>query len=338
MKRLIPTLLLVILCIGGFWYASSKDFFKEQKPDAGPSLVKVNKDEVASYSIKTTDSEVELQRKDGKWSMTKPSPLPLEDYVADGWVESFQAVSKDKTVDANATDLAQFGLDKPSQLFKVTLQNGAVHTLSVGDPVAIQGFHYAMFSGSPEVFQLSDTKTTPLAIGQMDFMDKNPVKLDYEQVRSMMVSWKGKNWTLTKTDVDKKSYESDWKLGDTVVKAADASGFLDKLLFLATGQLAKRASEVKWDAPELRVEVKQVDGDKKESTAVYLGKIDQDNVWMAKEGGEWAYAIPLASIQELSDKSNPPVQADAPPTDAAPPMGAVPPGAATPPPGAIPQQ
>jgi hypothetical protein len=317
MKRLIPTLLLVILCIGGFWYASSKDFFKE-KPDTGTSLVKVNKDEVASYSIKTGDDVIEMQRKDGKWAMTKPSALPLNDSSADGWVESFNALSKDKIVDAKPADLAQFGLDKPSQQFQVTLQNGTVHTLSVGAPVAVQGYNYALFSGSPEVFQINDTKVKPLAMTQIDFMDKSPVKLEYDQVRSMTVDWKGQKWTLAKTDPDKKSYESDWKLGEQTVKGVDAGAYLDQLQFLSADKPAKRSTEVKLDAPELRIEVKSVDAAKKETTTTYTGKIVQEEVWLAKDGGEWAYALPVASIQELADKGNPQLQKPADPAAPAP--------------------
>ncbi|MFD0680855.1 MULTISPECIES: DUF4340 domain-containing protein [unclassified Paenibacillus] len=313
MKRLIPTLLLVIICIGGFWYASSKDFFKESKAPAA-SLVKVNKDEVASFSIKAEDSEIELQRKDGKWTMNKPSPLPLNDYGADGWVESFNALSKDKTVDANAADLAQFGLDKPSQQFKVSLNNGTSYTISVGAPVAIKGFSYAMLSGSPEVFQLSDSQTKPLAMTQLDFMEKSPVTLEYDQVRSLSVAWKGEKWAITKTDADKKSFESDWKLDDKVVKGTDVGQYLNRLKFLSTEQPARPSSGINMSSPELRVEVKSVDASQKEITTVYLGKVEQDNVWFVKEGAEWAYALPLDSIQELANKELPqPPGTEAPP-------------------------
>jgi hypothetical protein len=305
MKRLIPTLLLVIICIGGFWYASSKDFFKE-KTAPSASLVKVNKDETAGYSIKTADSEIELQHEDGKWTMTKPSALPLNDSSTSAWVDSFNALTKDKAVDANASDLAQFGLDKPSQQFKITLQNGTVHTLSIGSPVAIQGFSYAMFSGSPEVFQIRDSSVQPLAMSPIDFMEKSPVKVDYEQVRSLSMDWRGQKWTLTKTDVDKKSYEADWKLNDQTLKGADASQYIDKVQFLSTEQPAKRTAEIRTDAPELRVEVKSADAANKETTAVYLGKAEQDNVWLWQEGGEWAYSLPAASIQELADKPKQP--------------------------------
>lgn len=329
MKRLIPTLLLVIICIGGFWYASSQNFFKEKTPTAAP-IAKVKKEEVASYTVKTGDTEVEMQQKDGKWTMSKPSPLPLNDYSANGWIDSFNMITKDTTIDAEGKDLAKFGLDKPQQQFTVKLNNGTEQTLSVGNAMLVQGYDYAMFSGSPEVFRISDSQVKSLAKTTMDFMEKSPVKFDYEQVRSLSVDWKGHKWTLTKTDVDKKSYEANWKLGDQEVKGADSSQYLDKVQSLATEQLVKKASDVKLNTPELRIEVKTADASGKETATAYVGKLDGEQVWIAQEGGQWAYAVPSASIQELSDMDKPkPVDSTAPAAPGAPSGVVTPPVAPT---------
>lgn len=323
MKRLIPTLILVIVCIGGFWYASSQNFFKE-KPETGASLVKVNPKDVASYTIQTGGTEIEMQQKDGKWTMTKPSALPLNEYSANGWVDSFNGVTKDKdaTIDAEGKDLAKFGLDKPRQQFTVKLSNGSSQTLSIGNPMLVQGYDYAMFSGSPEVFKMNDSQVKALAKTQLDLMEKSPIRLEYEQVRGINVEWKGQKNVLTKTDTDKKSYEANWKLDDKELKGSDASAYLDKVQFLATEQLAKPAAEVKMDSPELRLEVKYADASNKETTTVYLGKVEQDNLWLVQQGGQWAYSLPVTSIQELADKfkqlPQPPEQQAAPDAQAAP--------------------
>ncbi|CRF28992.1 Uncharacterised protein [Mycobacterium tuberculosis] len=60
------------------------------------------------------------------------------------------------------------------------------------------------------------------------------------------------------------------------------------------------------DQPELRIEVRAAGTDGKEASTMYLGKVEGDNVWMAKQGGEWAFAIPAATIQELADKDKEP--------------------------------
>lgn len=309
MKRLIPTIVLLVLCIGGFWYASSKDFFKEKKPTPA-AVVNVKKEEVASYTIKKGDSVIEMQQKDGKWSMTKPAPLPLNGYSPAGWIDSLNGATKEKTVNANASDLAQFGLDQPKQEFTVTLTNGTTQKLSIGNPLPVPGFSYAKFGSSPEVFQMSDEKIKSLAKEPIDFMEKSPFIVHYEEIRSLTVDWKGQKWTLTKSDPSKASYDSNWKLGDKELKGSDASGILDKTAFISSNEMVKRVAEVKLDAPELKVEMKDVDKNNKETTTVYVGKIDGDNVWIAKQGGEWVYTIPAATIQELADKGKevPPAQ------------------------------
>lgn len=305
MKRLLPTLLLVVLCVGGFWYASSKDFFKE-KTEAGPALASVKRENVTGYTIQTPDGVTELQQKDGKWSMVKPAAIPLDQNAAAAWIDSFNSVKKEKTVDENPADLAQFGLAEPKQEFTVQLADGAKHTLSVGEPVAIQGFSYAKFSGSNEVFRISDSLVAPLAKQPLDMMERSPVQLQYDQVRSLSLDFKGAKWTLTKAeaDKDKKAYEANWKLGDKELKGPEGSQYIDQTTFLSTNQLAKKAAELKLDAPELRIEVQEVDAAGKETASVYTGKVDGEQVWLVKQGGEWAYAIPVQSIQELADLPN----------------------------------
>lgn len=299
MKRLIPTILLVVLCIGGFWYASSKDFFKEKKAET-PTLVNVKKEDAAGYTIKTSDNVVEMQQKGGKWVMAKPSDMPLNDAEVSAWLDSFNGIAKDKTVDANPSDLVQFGLDKPKQEFTVTLNNGTSYMLSIGDPVAIQGFDYAKFSGSTEVFQISDTTVKALAKQPIDFMDRNPVKVEYEQIRSMSVDWKGQKWLLTKTETDKTSYEAKWKLDDKEIQGVDASNYLDRASALSTDQPAKKAAEIKGlNAPDLRIETEVVDNTNKETVHSYVGKMEGDQVWVVKQGGEWAYAIPATAVEQF---------------------------------------
>lgn len=304
MKRLIPTLVLVIVCIAGFWYASSKDFFQEQ-PETGTKLVTINKEDVSGYTIKTQDGEIELQKGDGGWQMIKPSALPLNNYSPDSWVDSFAGLMKESTVEAEPSDLAQFGLDQPAQEFTVKLKDGSSQTLSVGAAVPIQGFLYAKYSSSPEVFQISDSAVTSLAKQPLDFMETSPLQMKYDQVQSLSVDWKGAKWTLSRNeaDKDKKAYEAAWKLGDKEVKGADAGNFLDNALFMSTNRLVEPAAQIQGlDQPELVIELKELENGQ-EKSAVYAGKIEGSDVWIARQGGEWAYAIPIDRVQELFDKA-----------------------------------
>lgn len=300
MKRLIPTLLLVILCIGGYWYASSKNFFREKPPEAKTLVTGVKSQDVKSVSLKTADGkETALSRDGDKWTMTKPGALPIDGDLVTGWADSFNTLTYESKVEDSAADLAKYGLDKPKQAFVLSFKDGSTRSVNVGIPLAIPGYSYVNVDGGKTVYQVSDQELTSLAKQPADFQVKGPVKFDYDKVTSMQVTWKDQSWTLSKTDKDKSAAEAAWKLGTKDLKGADASPIMDALLFLSTTAEAKPAAAA--NGSDFKAVVTETDSGK-ETATTYTGRIEGDNVWIAKQGDAWAYAIPTKSIQDLADK------------------------------------
>jgi hypothetical protein len=299
MRRLIPTLVLLIVCIGGYWYAASHNFFREQTDTVKTLVASVKTDDVQSVSLQMADgAPTELQRAaDGKaWTMTKPTALPVDDNSVDGWIQSYNALTFEAKVEDNA-DLAKYGLDKPKQVYKLTMKNGPVHTVSVGSPLAIQGYSYVSVDDAKTVYQVSDQTLQGIGKAPVDFQVKGPVKFDYDKVVSLAIKWKDQAWTLTKTDKDKPAADASWKLGSKDLKGSDATPILDAFLFVETQVEAKPASAINMTPPDFTADVTQTD-----TTVKYVGKIDGDNVWLLRQGDSWAYAIPAQSLQDLADK------------------------------------
>ncbi|MBP1992696.1 DUF4340 domain-containing protein [Paenibacillus eucommiae] len=302
MKRLIPTILLVIVCIGGFWYASSHDFFRE-KIEEPQVLLPVKKEEVQSVSIQTTENQIELQNKENGWFMDKPSPLPLNQNQINSWIDTYGMLTSDAVIEENAADLSVYGLDKPSQVYKVTMKDGSVNVLQVGESLPIQGYLYAKLEGTSTVYQVSEQSISSLNKKAFDFMDASPVKFDNDQVQGIKFTWKGKSWSLTKTDKDTTAAGAAWKLGEKELAGSDAAVLLNQLTFLSTAEAAKPAAEISLEAAELNVEI-SLSAEGKETTEKYQGKLDADpgeKLWLVKQGGDWAYAISTADIQALAD-------------------------------------
>lgn len=300
MKRLIPTLLLVALCVGGYWYASSKDLFRENPAEVKTLVAAVKSQDVQSVTLAMDGKETALSRTDGdKWTMSKPRALPIDADLVTGWAESFNMLTYETKVEENAADLAKYGLDKPRRSYTLGFKNGSTRTVSVGNPLAIPGYSYVNVDGGKVVYQVSDQSLGNLAKQPVDFQVKGPVKFDYDKVTSMQITWKGESWTLSKTDKDKPAAEAAWKLGAKELKGADASPIMDSLLFLSTREEAQPAAAA--SGADFTAVVTETDSGK-ESMATYTGRIDGDNVWIAKQGDAWAYAMPLQSIQELADK------------------------------------
>lgn len=302
MKRYLPTVLLVIACLGGFWYAQSKSLFQNNDGSAIKHLVTVKAEDIQTISFPSADANVELARKGEDWEMVKPDAFPVESYGADGWVSGFVTLTYESKVDENAQNLAEFGLDNPAQQYEVKLKNGSVQKLLVGSPLPVAGTSYAKLDDSPVVYEVGDQQLQALAKQPYDFVSKNAVDLDYNKSTAVTVEWKGQKWRLDKTDKDKNAYEANWKIGDRELKPEEGSRVLDMLTYLQTEQMPKRAADVKSDAPELKLDIVMQAEDGKETTKMYTGKLDNDTVWIASQDGAWAYAVPADSIQQIYEQ------------------------------------
>ncbi|MGG1519862.1 DUF4340 domain-containing protein [Paenibacillus oryzisoli] len=299
MKRFIPTIILVVLCIGGFWYASSKDFFQEKKEEP-KSLVALKQEEVQSLSVKTDAAQIELNRTDSGWDMKTPAAAPINSNQVDSWLDSFGLVTSEKVVEDQPSNLAEYGLDKPVSTFEVTLKDGTKKGILVGTALPIQGYSYAQVEGQQAVYQVSDQTLSSLAKAPVDFAETSPVKLESDKVQSVKLTWKGQTYTLTKTDKDKVAAEANWKLGDKDTKGSDANPLLDELIFLHTAELPQPVAQKPTSGGELKIEIAS-SADGKDTTEIYEGKISGDAVWLAKQGGQWAYSLTNEDIQKLAD-------------------------------------
>jgi hypothetical protein len=299
MKRFIPTILLVVICIGGFWYASSKDFFQEKK-DEPKSLLTLKQEDVQVLTVKTEGQEIQLNRTTNGWDMQKPAAAPINSNQVDSWLDGLGLVTSTKLVEEKAADLATYGLDKPVGTYEVTLKDGSKQGLLVGAALPIEGFSYVQVEGSTAVYQVSDQSLTLLHKAPVDFADTSPIKLENDKVQSVKLTWKGQTWTLSKTDKDKVAADANWRLGDKELKGTDASPLLDELIFLHSAELPQAAAQKPTTGGELKLEiVTSVDG--KDVTEVYEGKANGEQVWLAKQSGQWAYSLTAEDIQKLAD-------------------------------------
>ncbi|MCD1260779.1 DUF4340 domain-containing protein [Paenibacillus athensensis] len=299
MKRLWPTLLLVLVCAGGFWFASSKNFFREAEPKP-QAFVTVKAEEVQSLSVESADNQVALQRKDSGWEMTKPGPAPVSANQAESWISSLGLVTQEKLVEEHPANLATYGLDKPLQTYRITLKDGTSKALLVGQPLPIQGYSYAKLEDAPGVYQVSDQSLGLLNHTPVDFIDAQPIAFDADKVQSAKLVWKGQTWLLTKSEKDKPAADAKWKLGDKELTGADASGLLNGLTFLRTSQLTKSVAEAPTAGGELSLEV-TLDDNGSAKTQQYEGKLSDTLVWLSQQGGAWAYALTSEDVQKTAD-------------------------------------
>jgi len=316
MKKLIPTLVLVLVCVGLFGYASSNNFFKEEEKLPQP-LLAVKEENVQSFAVTIVGSEAsqqsqdepqttEIVREGDGWTMKKPADYPLNANAIDSWFSYIGAVTQDMVVEEQATDLAKYGLEKPGTEIRIIEKNGMVRTLRIGDSLAIAGYKYAAIDDVRTVYRVGESAVNAIGKTPLDFIDKNPVRFDADTIQSLKVEWKGASWTLEKAEQEKSAYESKWKLGDKELEGGAATSIVSKARLLATEAIPKLAVEaglVGGSASDLKLTVVTKREDGGEATQTYSGKLDGETVWVADALGTWAYAIPVATVDELYNQN-----------------------------------
>jgi hypothetical protein len=314
MKRLLPTLILVIVCIGGFWYAASHSFFQDKTTDAVKNLINLKAADIQAIQLQvrdTTDpfSSADLLKltelkKTTEWQMLKPSELPVNPFSVDSWNEAFAGLTYESIVDENPANLADYGLAESKRFFQAIFKEGTIKKLMIGNALPIEGHVYAKFADAPKVYDITEQALQSLQKQPLDFVDKNAVKFKYDNVKSIQLEWKGAKWLLEKAQADKTVFESAWKLDGKELKSNEGTAIIDQIVALSTDQMPKASAEVKMNSPELKITVTETESGKETSSA-FNGKILNDKVWIHKQDGAWAFAVPTVSVQEAFDAGKP---------------------------------
>ncbi|GIP35653.1 DUF4340 domain-containing protein [Paenibacillus sp. J2TS4] len=309
MKKFIPTLVLVVLCIAGFSYASSQNWFKDSAEDEAKELLSIPAEEVEKIAISSADNDseelgptVQLVKENDGWRISDPVPYPVNLYMVDNWLGTFAGLSYTDKVEENPAELESFGLESPDHRFEVTLKDGTVKKIGIGNPLPIGDGYYAKADDDPAVYSISGYSVQSLNKQVIDFIDKSAFKVDYNLVNAISLVWKGESIQLDKLEPDKNAYESKWKLDGQEVEANAGSGVLDKLTMISTAQLPIPAGEANLDGAELRVEVKEGQGEEAQ-TVIFIGKIENGKVNVAREGAEWAFIVEENDLDQLWEQA-----------------------------------
>ncbi|MCR8644966.1 DUF4340 domain-containing protein [Paenibacillus sp. N1-5-1-14] len=303
MKRYIPTLLLVVICIGLFWYTGGRDFYEETSEESSQRLFAFEQDDVNKMMVKWNEQEVDMNRQDDKWVMEKPAAYPVNPNMVSSFLESLSGISQDMIVEDNASDLGKYGLEKPSGEYEVTLKDGSKQLLRIGDELPVPGNYYATIDQSKRVYRVGASSVQALQKEPLHFVARTPVSFNSDQVTDVTFHWNKEEWSMSKASLDQTAILSKWKLGDQELDGSKANMLLDKISFLATEQLMKPASEISMKAPELTITIKMTQ-DGTSNTITLQGKIEGDQVWVVSSGGQWAYAIALSEVQTAFDQAN----------------------------------
>lgn len=302
MKKYVPTLVLVLLCAAGFWYASSQSWFQEpDEPETTPLLVNEEEGGKVNHLLFISSEEtVELELEEGGWTMLQPEKYPVNPFMIDQWLTAFETMSYTDKIEAQSENMTEYGLDTPSHRISVGWSDGQLHTLSIGAASPVSAHYYVRMNEEETIYTLPERTVMSLTKGAIDLIEKNVFKLSYDQVEALEVEWKGEQLLLEKLETDKTPYEASWSLNGVVLEPAQGSALLDSLTTIYTDELPVSVEEdaaLEQIIPDLILKVKESqEGAALEYT--FTGRLEEESLIVHKEGNPWSYVARTADVEQ----------------------------------------
>ena len=198
----IAVLALLVAALGAYLYfyelPQAEKESKKEKLLAG-----VGKDAVTGIDLSYPDREISLQKGDKGWRLTKPVDAPADDTTVQSLLTTLVDAEVQKTLDEMPSDLAAFGLDKPSTAVKLTLSAGQAPPIAVGKNTAIGGKTYVRKGDEPKLYLTTTSISFGLNKQVKDLRDKQVLTYQDDDVQRIEIARPaGETTVLARKDKD----------------------------------------------------------------------------------------------------------------------------------------
>ncbi len=208
-RGLLVAVVLLAAMGGLLWWSKKAEKAKEGKPaaDAPPKLLSIPEDQVQQVEIRKKDGETTVLKRDGgKWSLTAPKPLPVDQDAAGSLTSTLSSLASDRLIEEKTSDLAAYGLASPALEVIVTKKDGKTDKLLIGDETPTGGGFFARLGGDPRVFTVASWNKTSLDKTSKDLRDKRLLTFDSDKLVRVELAAKGQSLEFAKNN------QNEWQI------------------------------------------------------------------------------------------------------------------------------
>jgi hypothetical protein len=264
------------------WRRSQKE--SEKPPvDAEKPAYAIQPQDISSLSIKHPGNSAEpllrFEKRNGNWQITQPLETQAEQSSLEGIVDSLSSARIAQNEPGTPDRLKVFGLDPPAVLIGFQLQNGAKHTLALGNKDFTGISVYSIVDASKDVALLPESLLVSTSKSLQDLRDKNVLHI----VNGDIVSFDLKN---PSGQLAAKKEKDEWKFTKPMEARGDGNGIDSLLATIASGKMTAIASETpdnltKYGLASPAITFTAVEGKGKTSTLI-VGK-KEDGQYFARD-------------------------------------------------------
>src|SRR5580698_3018060 len=167
-----------------YWSNRQKPADAAASADAPPKILTLKQEDISKIDIKKKGADELVLAKDGsgKWQITSPQPLSVEQSAVSPMLSSLSTLTSERLVEDKASDLGQYGLSDPALVANITEKNNQTHALLLGDQTPAGGAVYAKLDGDPRVFMIASYNKGNIDKSVNDLRDKRLLTVDADKI------------------------------------------------------------------------------------------------------------------------------------------------------------
>jgi Domain of unknown function (DUF4340) len=159
--------------------------------EPAPQILALKEEDISRVELKKKNGDQVVLAKDdnGKWQITAPKTVGVDDAAVSGMLSAMSALNSERLVEGKTTNPARYGLAQPEIEINVTDKSGS-HKLLIGDNTPTGNSAYAQLAGDPRVFTVAGFTKTSFDKGLNDLRDKRLITADADKITRLELNVK----------------------------------------------------------------------------------------------------------------------------------------------------
>lgn len=261
------------------------------------TVLHVNTDQAAAAEIKTSSSDIVLNKTSSGWKMTKPDAAAADSDAVSSLLTGVSTGKFASVASETPDSLGKYGLTNPSVTFTVTNDIGKSSTLVVG---AKKGDNYfARDMSRPTIFEIDADLYKKLTQTPGELLDKEPLHVDESDINEIQIqdsngqivadrkSSGSEEWVMSAPAAQKGKSASTWKVF-SVLSELRADEVIEKPGPDVVAQLAK---------PAYQLTLVDTKGNKR---TLKVSSASGDFIYAQSSDGPAVFKLKKASLSDLN--------------------------------------
>jgi len=184
LRGLIIAIAVLAALTGALYWSNRQKPAETASADAPPKILTLKQEDISKIDLKKKGADELVLAKDssGKWQITAPKLLSVEQSTVSPMLSSLSALTSERLVEEKASDLGQYGLSDPALTASITEKNNKTHALLLGDQTPAGNAVYAKLDGDPRVFIIANYNKGNIDKSVNDLRDKRLLTVDADKI------------------------------------------------------------------------------------------------------------------------------------------------------------